>query len=83
VQISLTAAQVHTLRDLLHDYLPELKLEVARTSVIYSSHAKISVNLTFWLVAERSWHLSGRRHRSIRITRGCFFLRDRTAARFV
>jgi len=31
VQIRLTAAEVHTLRDLFHDYLPELKLEVART----------------------------------------------------
>jgi hypothetical protein len=31
LQINLTEAEIHTFRDLLHDYLPELKLEVART----------------------------------------------------
>jgi hypothetical protein len=31
VQINLTETEVRTFRDLLHDYLPALKLEVART----------------------------------------------------
>jgi hypothetical protein len=38
MQVDLSETEWHTLRELLHDYLPQLRLEVARTDAVQFRH---------------------------------------------